>query len=66
VLVSRVTCQSTNKLVLVFGVRPESYNKIGTGIQIVQGRGLEGPDDLVVDTVLAASDGIRVGDTFRS
>jgi putative ABC transport system permease protein len=66
VLLGRVTrMKGVLKIVAVFGIEPESYNSIGTGIQIVQGRGLEQPDDLVVDTVLAASDEIRVGDSLR-
>ena len=51
------------KLVMIFGV-DQSYNEAGTGIQIVEGRGLQEPADLVVDTVLAAADDIKIGETL--
>ncbi len=62
VLTNRITkLNGRNKLVMIFGV-DEHYNEIGTGIEIVEGRGLEKPLDLIVDTVLAAADGIHIGD----
>lgn len=65
VLTGRLTSlKGENKLVMIFGVDERSYNQVGTGIQIVEGRGLEQPGDLVVDTVLAAADDIAVGDTL--
>lgn len=66
VLVNNITrLKGNNKFVLIFGVDPESYNRIGRGIEIVEGRGLEKPGDLLVDTVLAEADQIRVGDELR-
>jgi putative ABC transport system permease protein len=65
VLTGRVTSlKGENKVVLIFGVQPESYNRIGTGIHVVEGRGLEAPEDVLVDTVLASADDIAVGDRF--
>ena len=65
ILINRVTSlKGSNKLVMIFGVQADSYNRVGAGIQIVDGRALEQPDDLVVDTVLASSDNIRIGDSF--
>ncbi|MFQ5789638.1 MAG: ABC transporter permease [Acidobacteriota bacterium] len=65
VLTGQVTrLKDKNKFVMIFGVRPETYDRIGRGIQIVEGRGLENPDDLVVDTVLAAADDLKVGDSL--
>jgi putative ABC transport system permease protein len=57
--------KNVSKLVAMLGVKPESYNQIGVGIRIVEGRGLEKPNDLVVDTVLASADDIDVGDELQ-
>jgi putative ABC transport system permease protein len=66
VLVNNVTrLKGKNKFVMIFGVDPESYNRIGRGMEIVEGRGLENPGDLLVDTVLAQADEIRIGDKLQ-
>jgi putative ABC transport system permease protein len=66
VLVNNVTrLKDSNKFVMMFGIEPESYNRIGQGLDIVEGRGLEKPGDLLVDTVLAAADQIKVGDKLH-
>ncbi len=63
ILLGRITrLKGTNKLVTIFGVEPESYNGIGGGLRIVEGRTLREPNDLLVDTVLSASDDLHVGD----
>jgi putative ABC transport system permease protein len=63
VLINQVThLKGENKLVMIFGIDPESYNKVGTGIQLVEGRGLEKSLDLLVDTVLSEADGVRIGE----
>jgi putative ABC transport system permease protein len=41
-----------------------SFAKISGGFEMVEGRALEGPYDLVMDTVLAAATGTRVGDAL--
>ena len=66
VLTNRVmNLKGKNKLVMIFGVDQASYNQVGSGIEIVEGRGLDGPSDLVVDTVLADADGILLGDQIK-
>ncbi len=66
VLVNRtMRIKDKSKFVNIFGIREESYNTVGQGIEIVEGRGLRDPFDVVVDTVLATADGISVGDTLR-
>jgi len=63
VLLGRITSlKGTNKLVTIFGVDPDSYDGIGGGLRIVEGRTLENPNDLLVDTILSASDDLHVGD----
>lgn len=65
VLTGRLTSlKGKQKLVMIFGVDGPTYNQVGNGIEIVEGRGLEEPADLVVDTVLAAADGIQLGDVL--
>ena len=41
-----------------------SYAAISGGLNIVEGRALEQPGDLVMDTILAAATGMRVGETL--
>jgi putative ABC transport system permease protein len=66
VLVNSITrLKGNNKFVTIFGIDPESYNRIGNGLEIVEGRGLEKPGDLLVDTVLAAADRIKIGDKLE-
>ena len=65
VLTNRVTqVKEKQKIVMIFGVDEASYNQVGSGIEIVEGRSLEKPLDLLVDTVLSGADGINVGDTL--
>ena len=51
-----------SKIVMMFGVDEASYSEVGVGLEILEGRGLERPLDLVVDTVLAAADNIVIGE----
>ncbi len=65
VLLGRITnLKGTNKLVTIFGVDSTSYNRVGNGIRILEGRGFEEPNDIVVDTVLSQADNVNVGDTL--
>lgn len=65
VLTNRATkIKGKNGLVLIFGV-DEQYETIGRGIEVVEGRGLEEPMDLIVDTVLASANDISPGDTLE-
>jgi putative ABC transport system permease protein len=66
VLVNNITrLKDRNKFVMMFGIDPGTYNRIGTGLEIVRGRGLEKSGDLLVDTVLAEADQIEVGDKLQ-
>jgi putative ABC transport system permease protein len=61
----RVTSiKGTKKLVAIFGVDLSSYNRIGGGVQIVNGTGFQKPSDIIVDTVLSSADGLDLGDTL--
>ena len=66
VLTNRVMkVKGENKIVMIFGVDQASYDQVGAGIEIVEGRGLDGPSDLVVDTILADADSIILGDKIN-
>ena len=61
----RVTSiKGVKKLVSIFGVDLPSYNRIGRGVEIVEGTGFQGPGDIIVDTVLSTADGLKLGDTL--
>jgi putative ABC transport system permease protein len=66
VLVNSITrLKDNNKFVTMFGIDWETYNRMGTGLEIVEGRGLEKSGELLVDTVLAEADQIKVGDKLQ-
>ena len=66
VLVNNITkLKGNNKFVMIFGIDPATYNRIGAGLEIVEGRTLEKEGDLLIDTVLAQSDQIKVGDKLQ-
>ena len=48
---------------MIFGIEPRSYNAVGRGaFRLLEGRGLSGADDLVVDRRLALAQGLKPGD----
>jgi putative ABC transport system permease protein len=59
-LVSRI--RGETRAVNLWAVDYPSFAAISGGLDIVQGRVLEQPNDLVMDTVLANATGMRVGD----
>jgi len=52
------------KAVNLWAVDYPSFERIGGGLQIVDGRGLQKPNDLVMDTILAQSTGTKPGDVL--
>jgi putative ABC transport system permease protein len=50
---------------VVYGVDPNQFSTIGGGLEIVEGRGLQKPGDLVVDSRMAAAVGLAVGDEIE-
>ena len=54
-----------SRALLLWGVDYPSFARISGGFDLVEGQPLSGPDDLVVDTVLADSAGIRTGETIE-
>jgi len=53
-----------SRAVNLWAVDYESFNHISGGLDIVQGRGLRDPNDLVMDTILANATGLKVGDAL--
>ncbi len=66
VLTGRITrLKGENKLVMMFGIDEKTYNRVGSGIRIVKGHNLQSSGDLLVDEVLAATDGLHLGDKME-
>jgi putative ABC transport system permease protein len=61
-LVAKIRGES--RAVNLWAVDYPSYAAISGGLNIVEGRALEHPGDLVMDTILAGATGMRVGDTL--
>jgi putative ABC transport system permease protein len=53
-----------SRAVNLWAVDEESYSRISGGLDIVEGRGLSEPNDVVMDTILSGATGVRVGDTL--
>lgn len=53
-----------DSIVLLWGIEPESYQHVGEGVSIVEGRMFEGPYETVIDTVWASSKQQKLGDTL--
>jgi putative ABC transport system permease protein len=60
--VSRI--RDNPSVVNLWAVDYPSYSTISGGLDIVDGRGLSETNDLVMDTVLASSTGVKVGDVL--
>ena len=56
---------STGGIDIVYGIDPETFRGVSGGFVFLQGRDMEGPDDLLVDDWEARSKNIKVGETFR-
>jgi len=52
-------------LEIVYGIEPESFREVSGGFVFHEGRDLEGPDEMIVDDVYAASHHLRVGQPYR-
>src|SRR6185295_2907484 len=61
-LVARIKGEA--RAVNLWAIEPRSFDAISGGFQMVDGRGLEQPFDLVMDTVLASATGAKVGDVL--
>jgi len=53
-----------SRAVNLWAVEYDSFSRISGGLDIVEGRGLREPNDLVMDTILAKSTGLKIGETL--
>ena len=56
------TTSFRNQLYVVYGIDPEQFSSIGGGLRMVDGRTLQAPGEVVVDSRMAAATQIAVGD----
>jgi putative ABC transport system permease protein len=56
---------STGGVDVIYGIDPESFRAVSSGFAFLQGRDMEGPDDLLVDDLAASSKRLKVGDTYK-
>ncbi len=50
---------------VVYGIEPATFRAVSGGFVFLEGRDMEGPDDLLVDDLAAASKHIRSGQTYH-
>jgi putative ABC transport system permease protein len=55
---------STGGVETIWGIDSKSFNAISNGFVFLQGRDMEGPDDLLVDDWAAKAKHLKVGDTY--
>jgi putative ABC transport system permease protein len=56
---------STGGVEVIYGIDPESFRAVSGGFVFMQGRDMEGPDDLLVDDWAARAKHLKVGDTYN-
>ena len=56
---------STGGVDLVYGIDPESFRAVSGGFVFLEGRDMQGPDDVLVDDWAARAKDLKVGGTFR-
>ncbi len=56
---------NTSGVEVVYGIDNESFRAVSGGFVFLDGRDIEGPDDLLVDDVAAKSKHVRAGGTYR-
>jgi putative ABC transport system permease protein len=52
-------------LEIVYGIEPDSFRAVSGGFVFHQGHDIEGPDDMVVDDIYAATHHLRAGEEVR-
>ena len=59
-----VQFNSVNGLDVVYGIQPETFRAVSGGFVFLQGHGLEGTDDILVDDIYARGKKIKAGQTL--
>jgi len=60
-----VHLSSSGGVTLIYGIDPASFDAVTGGFRFLEGRGLEAPDDVLVDDVYAASRNLRLGQSIE-
>lgn len=60
-----VQFNSAGAIEVIYGIDPESFRAVSGGFIFLEGRDLEGPDDLLVDDWEAKAKHIKLGDTVN-
>ena len=60
-----VQASSEGGITLIYGIDPASFDAVSGGFHFLQGRGLESPDDVLVDDVYASSRNLKLGQTVE-
>ncbi|NIV35415.1 MAG: FtsX-like permease family protein [Anaerolineae bacterium] len=60
-----VAVVNTTSLTMIYGIDYESYSRLGRGFLFHQGGPFEGPYDVIIDDIKAASKGLKVGDAVE-
>jgi putative ABC transport system permease protein len=55
---------SSGGVEVIYGIDPESFRAVSGGFAFLQGRDMEGPNDLLVDDWQAKAKNVKVGDTY--
>jgi putative ABC transport system permease protein len=58
-----VQASTAGGVTLIYGIDPAGFDGVSGGFHYLQGRGLEAPDDVVVDDVYAQSRNLKLGQT---
>jgi putative ABC transport system permease protein len=56
---------SSGGVEVIYGIDPESFRAVSGGFVFIQGRDMQGPDDLIVDDWAAKAKHLKVGDTYN-
>lgn len=56
---------SSGGLGLIWGIDPESFNRISQGFIFLQGNDFQGPNDVIVDDIYAGGRELRLGDELK-
>jgi putative ABC transport system permease protein len=56
---------STGGIDIVYGINPQSFRDVSGGFVFLQGKDMEGPDDILVDDWAAKAKKLKLGDTYN-
>ena len=60
-----VQASTSGGVTLIYGIDPSGFDAVTGGFRFLEGRGLESPDEVLVDDVYAASRNLKLGQTIE-